>query len=105
MIETINSIAARVRTNEQRYVSGTGTLISKHVLFDQYENINRIEAYLNSKHTTGDKDSMDRDKPFFNIVTAAVNVWYRATDIDRKNIRIKPTKSSDVLGAMLPCTS
>ena len=31
----------------------------------------------------------------------AVNIWYRATDIDRKDIRIKATKQRDILGAFL----
>lgn len=101
MVETTKNICELVRSNESKYISGTPTTISKYVQFDMYENINRIEAYINSKHISGDTDSMGRDKPFFNIVTAATNIWYRATDIDRKNIRIKATKSSDVLGAML----
>lgn len=101
MLDTTKSIAELVRSNETKYISGSPTTISKWVEFDMYNNINRIEAYINSKHTTGDTDSMGRDKPFFNIVIAAVNVWYRATDIDRKNIRIKPTKLADTLGAML----
>ena len=85
-----------VRKNESDYINGE-TQISKYVSFSQYENIERIDAYLNSKHISGDTDSLGREKPFFNIVTAAVNIWYRATDIDRKNIRIKSTKFSNVL--------
>ena len=57
-----------------------------------YEDLERIEAYLNSKHISGDTDSMGRPKPFFNIVTAAVSIGYRATDIDRKNISVRATK-------------
>lgn len=94
------SIGALVRRMQNDYINGT-TTISKFVEFSQYDNVEKIEAYLNSKHVTGDKDSMGRDKPFFNIVTGATNIWYRATDIDRKNIRIKPTKQSDVVGAFL----
>jgi len=66
-----------------------------------HENIEKIDAYLNSKHISGDTDSMDREKPFFNIVTAAVNIWYRATDIDRKQIKLNPTKQSDTFEAFL----
>ena len=88
-----NNVCELVRTNEDNFISGN-TTISKYVDFSLNDNLNKIDAYLNSKHTTGDKDSLERDKPFFNIVTAAVNVWYRATDIDRKNIRIKANKSS-----------
>ena len=94
------SIGELIRKAEDYYVNGV-TTISEHVEFSQYANINKIEAYLNSKHITGDTDAMNREKPFFNIVTAAVNIWYRATDIDRKNIRIKSTKQSNYLAAFL----
>ena len=96
-METVGEL---VRRAEKNYNSGT-TQISDFVMFNLKENINKIDAYLNSKHTTGEFDSQDREKPFFNIVTAAVNIWYRATDIDRKNIKIKATKSTDFILAFL----
>lgn len=95
-----DSICELVRRQEQNYIVGE-TTISKYVSFNQYENIEKIEAYLNSKHISGDTDSLNREKPFFNIVTAAVNIWYRATDIDRKDIRVKATKQSDIFSAFL----
>lgn len=94
------SVCELVRKSEKDYTTGT-TTIGKYVEFSQYENIEKIDAYLNSKHISGSEDSMSREKPFFNIVTGAVNIWYRATDIDRKNIRIKATKSADFIGAYL----
>lgn len=95
-----NDVAELVRKNENDYITGT-TTISKYVEFSQHENIEKIDAYLNSRHTSGSTDAQWRDKPFFNIVTAAVNIWYRATDIDRKNIRIKPNKLSQHLAAFI----
>lgn len=89
-----------VRKNESDYINGISQL-SKYVSFSQYENIEKIDAYVNSKHISGDTDSLGREKPFFNIVTAAINIWYRATDIDRKNIRIKSTKFANVLFAFV----
>lgn len=89
-----------VRQAEQNDQNGA-TQISKYVTFDMRENIEKIDAYLNSKHISGDTDDMGREKPFFNIVTAAVNIWMRATDIDRKNISIKSNKSTDVVKAFL----
>lgn len=89
-----------VRQAEQNDQQGN-TLISKYVTFDMREIINKIEAYINSKHISGDTDSMGREKPFFNIVTGIVNIWFRATDIDRKNIRIKSTKAEDTIMAFL----
>lgn len=95
-----DNIYSLVRKQEQDYITET-TTIGKYVNFSQYDNIEKIDAYLNSKHTSGDRDSLGRDKPFFNIVTAAVNIWYHATDLDRKNIRIKATRASDVLPAFV----
>jgi hypothetical protein len=92
------SVGAIVRKLENNFITGTTTK-SKYVDESLYEDINKIEAYLNSKHISGDTDSMGREKPFFNIVTASRNIWYRATDIDRKNIKFKPSKSSDIFPA------
>ena len=95
-----NDICNIVRTNEQNHLAGS-TQLSKYVNFSLAENIDKIDAYLNSKHISGDTDDLGREKPFFNICTAAVNITYRATDIDRKNIQIKPTKTKNVIGAFL----
>jgi hypothetical protein len=94
------SICEIVREAEQNYISGSVS-ISKYVNFSLHENIEKIDAYINSKHITGDTDSQGREKPFFNIVTAARNIWYRATDIDRKNIRIKASKAKDIILSFL----
>lgn len=79
-----------VRNAERNYIDNPVD-IGEYVEFDMHDTIETIDAYLNSKHTSGPTDSLGREKPFFNIVSAAVNVWYRATDIDRKNIRIMPS--------------
>lgn len=90
------SVGALVRRLESEYVSGQ-TLSSKYVTTSLYDDVNKIYAYLESKHTSGDTDSLGRDKPFFNICTAARNIWFRATDIDRKDIKVRATKSEDVI--------
>jgi hypothetical protein len=94
-------IGELVRELETSYISGNGTLMSKYVVSDLYSDINRIYAYLNSKHISGETDSQGRDKPFFNIVLAARNIYYRATDIDRKDIEVKPTKGEHMVPAFL----
>lgn len=98
--ENHDSVCDIVRKNESDFIDGI-TTISKYVDFSLSENLDKIDAYINSKHVSGETDSMGRDKPFFNIVTAAINIWFRATDIDRKNIRIKATKSSDNFADLL----
>lgn len=95
-----DSICELVRKAEQDYTKGT-TQQSKYVSFQMHDTLEQIEAYLNSKHISGEQDSQGRDKPFFNIVTAAVNIWYRATDIDRKNIKVRATKSEDWIDSFL----
>jgi len=94
------SIGELVRQAENNYITGT-TNISEYVDFSLYDTINRIEAYNHSKHISGDKDSQGRERPFFNINVAARNIWYRATDIDRKNMRIKATKRKNTIAAFI----
>lgn len=89
-----------IRKAEQNYVHGS-TMMSKYVNWSMHETLERIDAYVNSKHTSGDVDSLGREKPFFNIVTGAVNIWYRATDLDRKNIRVMPNGTKQILPAFI----
>src|SRR3990167_3641363 len=97
MLKTIGEI---VREAESNYTQGT-TQLSDYVNWSMNDTINTIDAYLNSKHTSGSMDSIGREKPFFNIVSAAVNIWYRATDIDRKNIKFIPTTISSRILALV----
>jgi hypothetical protein len=94
------SVHETIRKAEQNYTNGSTTL-GKYVSWSMHDTIETIDAYLNSKHVSGPVDSLGRDKPFFNIVSAATNIWYRATDLDRKDIRYVPTKSSSVVLAFV----
>lgn len=94
------NICAIVREAEENYLHGT-TKLGEYVDWDMHETIETIDAYLNSKHISGPTDALGRDKPFFNIVTAATNIWYRATDLDRKNIRILPDKQKNTAAAFI----
>lgn len=95
-----SSIGELVRKAENDYIRGT-TQISKYVQFSMHDTLETTEAYLNSKHISGEEDSLGREKPFFNIVIAAANIWYRATDIDRKHIKIRATKAKDWIDSFL----
>ena len=95
-----SNIGAIIRKAESDYQSGS-TQISEYVSFSLKDTIDTIEAYINSKFTSGSTDTLGREKPFYNIVTAARNIWIRATDIDRKSIRTKPTKEADDMLAFL----
>lgn len=96
----MQSLHSLIRDAQDNYVSGK-TTIGKYVEWSMHDTIETIDAYLNSKHTSGSQDSLGREKPFFNIITAAVNIWYRATDIDRKNIRILPDKAGNTAAAFI----
>ncbi len=96
----MESIHEIVRKSERNYLQ-LNTRLGKYVTWSMHDTIERIDAYLNSKHTSGPTDSLGRDKPFFNIVTAATNIWYRATKIDRKDIKFVPTNSSSVVLAFV----
>lgn len=93
------SIFDIIRRSENDYMAGN-TKISEYVTFSLKENVNKIEAYLNSKHISGQTDSQGRRKPFFNLVTSATNIWFRATKIHRSNIRIRATNNAGVIPAI-----
>lgn len=99
--KTSNTIPSLVMELESKYTSGNGVLHSKYVTKDMYEDINTIDAYLNSKHTSGEFDSLGREKPFFNIVVAGANIWYRATEIKLEKIKVRAIKQKDVIDAFL----
>lgn len=95
--KTIYSIVRQMEDDDKNGL----TTISEYVQFSLRQTIEKVNAYLNSKHISGETDSMGREKPFFNLVTAASNIWYRATDIDRKNIQIRATKEADTVNSFL----
>lgn len=99
-IDKNTDIGELVRKTETDFNTGEIT-VSKHVQFSLKDDIDKIYAYLDSKHTSGLEDSQGREKPFFNVVLSARNVWFRATDIDRSNIKIRPTKSQDDVAALM----
>lgn len=101
MLRDYESIPSLVRELEREYTSGIGVQMSEYVREDLYTDINTIYAYLNSKHISGEYDSFGREKPFFNIVIAARNIWFRATDIDRKHINLTPSRMKDAIGTFL----
>lgn len=91
-MQTLQSL---VRDAESNYLQGTSKL-GKYVEYSMYDTVETIDAYLNSKHISGDKDALGREKPFFNMVIAAVNIWYRATDLDRRHIKVMPDSITSV---------
>jgi hypothetical protein len=93
-------IYSLIRDKENSFTTEL-TRYSDYVEENMYQDIQKIDAYYNSKLTTGEKDSLGRDKPVFNIVTAAVNIWFRATDLDRKHVTVKASKATQQLQAFI----
>ena len=91
MLKKIEELVREAEDN----LKGT-TKLGDYVDYDHRDTVQKIIAYSNSKHTSGDKDSLGREKPFFNIVSAAINIWYRATDIDRKDVKFIPNSQKSV---------
>lgn len=100
-IKTNSDFGNIIRQRENDYTQGTPVKKSEYVEINMFEDLNRIDAYDESKHISGETDSKGRQKPFFNIVKAVINIWYRATDIDRKHIRISASKSGDYISAFI----
>ena len=84
----MSSIYEFVKEARDNYRSETID-ITDGLEFSQYETLRIIELYHNSKFTTGSKDTLGREKPFYNICKFRVNVAVRATDLDTKDVTIQ----------------
>ncbi len=93
----MDNIYSLTKEAEKQYISGTVKRGKYLDNWDMHDTIEKINAYANSQHTSGKLDSLGREKPFFNIGIAATNVWYRATDLDRKNVRFRATNSKNFI--------
>jgi hypothetical protein len=97
---TTDSIYSFVRTQRDNYKSDLIS-IEDGLDFNQKDILRRVELYYNSQFETGSKDSLGRDKPFYNIVKSRVNLATRATDIDVKDIQVESEVSEDYARSFL----
>jgi hypothetical protein len=81
------SIFEFIKEARDRYRSDTVTVADGYE-FSQYETLRTIELYSNSTFTSGNMDSLDREKPFFNICKFRV-IATRATHLDTKDVTIQ----------------
>ncbi len=84
----MSSIYEFVKQQRDSYRSDT-IQITEGYEFSQYETLRTIELYHNSRFLSGNKDSVGREKPFYNICKFRVNVATRATDLDTKDVQIQ----------------
>jgi hypothetical protein len=89
-VQTIFDFVKEQRTN---YRSRTIEIADGYE-YSQYLTLRTIELYHNSKFTTGNTDSLKREKPFYNICKFRVNVATRATEIDTKDVTVS-SESAD----------
>ncbi len=61
--DNLSGVPGLVREMQEEDEQG-GTLISKYVTYNQRETLDRTDAYVNSKHISGEKDSKGRENPF-----------------------------------------
>ena len=64
----MKSIYKFVAAQRDSYRSDT-IEITEGYEFSQYETLRTIELYDNDRFLTGNKDSLDREKPFYNIAS------------------------------------
>jgi hypothetical protein len=84
----MDSIYEFVKNARNEYYSRTIEVVPGYT-FSQHETLRTIELYANSKFLSTNKDSLGREKPFFNICKFRVNVAVQATDLDTKDVQIQ----------------
>lgn len=69
--------------------------------FSQKKQVRTIEFYNNSKYLNGQRDELNREKPFFNILNAICDVENTAKDLDTKDINITSDDANHYLESWL----
>ncbi len=75
-----------VKYFEQRYTEGSVQLYDG-LTYKQRDIVKTSDFYTLSRYTTGQKDDLDRDKPFFNVVNFRLTLAKTATEFDIKDFR------------------
>ncbi len=69
--------------------------------FSQKSTIRTIEFYNNSKYLNGNRDELQREKPFYQILNAICDVENTAKDLDTKDINITSDSPNHYLESWL----
>lgn len=91
-----NEVNDLIRDYETRPIQ-----IMEGLMFNQYQMLKTCEYYSNSKYLFGNKDELQRDKPFFNIVNYRVTLAKVATDLDIKDVQIGSDDPNHYVHSML----
>jgi len=87
VIKKINKEISDFQTKRIQIVPG--------LTFNQYETINKIYFYYNSKYVTGETDEEGDKKFFYNINRNPCKIFSKAIDFDTKNIRLLTVEGGD----------
>jgi hypothetical protein len=69
--------------------------------FNQYETLNLIDMYWNSKFASGEKDAQGRQKLFMNVGKFRSEVASKQIDVDAKDFLFTPEDYASTIGAWL----
>jgi hypothetical protein len=75
--------------------------ITDNYFFNMKKTVNLITLYSANKFESGDTDENGNKKYFFNVLNPLCDNAAKNIDIDRKNIEIKPKKTSDRIQAQI----
>lgn len=89
ILRTINKEIQNFQTKQITIVPG--------LTFNQYDTLQKIFFYYNSKFQSGDIDDEGDRKYFYNIVKNPCKVYSKAIDFDTKNIRMLTAGGGDPL--------
>lgn len=84
-----NPLFNEISDLEQDFTSGEGVTILPGLKRSAYDKIKMVTAYSIDQHLSGQKDDLNREKPFYNIGKYRLNVAVRATDFNTKDIRVE----------------
>lgn len=95
--KTIGELVRQAESNDKN----GETTISRYVKQNMRADIDKTEAYYNSKFISGDTDADGRKKPFKNVCYPAVNIWYRATSRTPNSLYFRATNDQQQIPALL----
>lgn len=84
-METYKKFGAELLNIASNYYGGTIDIV-ENLPYSMWNTVVMIEFYSLSKFLNGNRDELGREKPFYNIVNANVDVSASATDIDTSDI-------------------
>lgn len=100
-MESLQAILGRIRNEKQDFRTRKVRIV-KGWLFNQYETLQLIELYYNSKFESGEFDDQGIKKYFYNINKNPCDVATKEIDVDTRHFLFRPedgdTLTADIMG-------